>query len=198
MFKTFGSTKEVFVNQDEGMFVALPITLDTNSLTLETEVRQGRTYALAGSLVKDGTVAKGILPEEYDITDGITPARVAVAGYAWASRLTANALAAISALPNIVVMPFKAIVIALVKTEGLVATLKVEGAKWASTVAANQFTFAGSALTIDTVAIDDDGNLAITFTAAGTDSITAINSAALVDTTGKAVHGLPLAITVSA
>ena len=44
MYKEFGSTKEIFVNQDEGMFVALPITFDASVLSLETEVRSGRTY----------------------------------------------------------------------------------------------------------------------------------------------------------
>ena len=105
MFKTFGSTQEVFVNQDEGMFVAFPLTLDKDVLTLETETRNGRTYAKAGSVVKEGTVIKGILAEEYDITDDVVTGRVVVEGYAWAHRLTAAAIDAAASLPKIIIMP---------------------------------------------------------------------------------------------
>lgn len=108
-YKEFGSTREVFVNQDEGMFVALPCTLDADTLNLETEVRNGRTYVKAGSLVTSGEEPDvkyiGILAEEYDITFGPVVGRVVVEGYAWASRLTANALAAVEKFPRIVTFP---------------------------------------------------------------------------------------------
>ena len=83
MYTEFGSTKEIFVNQDEGMFVALPITFDASVLSLETEVRNGRTYVKAGSLVLQSSEIKGITAEEYDITDGPVVGRVVVEGYAW-------------------------------------------------------------------------------------------------------------------
>lgn len=114
MFKTFGSTSEVFVNQDEGMFVALPVTLDADALSLETEVRNGRTYVLAGSVVKEvvvdelevsTTYIKGITAEEYDITYGPVNGRVVLEGYAWRDKLTDDALAAAPLLPRIVLIP---------------------------------------------------------------------------------------------
>lgn len=196
MFKTFGTSKEVFVNQDEGMFIALPITLDVDIHTLETEVEGGRTYVKAGSVVKEGDVVKGILAERYDITEGIANARVVVEGYCWASRLTDNAIAAASTLPKIVVMPYKAVVYSIVEQGGLKIKLHVEGARFSDSVAANKFTVSG--LTISSVTKLSDGDLAITFTAAATGKITAIDSSILVGVSSPTVKGLPLEITTVA
>lgn len=106
MFKTFGSSAEVFVNQDEGMFVALPITFDADALTLETEVDGGRTYVKAGSLVKEGDSIRGITAERYDITDGAVTGRIVLEGYAWIHRLTNAAVGAASSLPRLVLIPY--------------------------------------------------------------------------------------------
>lgn len=105
MYTEFGSTKEIFVNQDEGMFVALPITFDATTLTLETALRNGRTIVTAGSLVLEGDKIKGITAEEYDITHGPVVGRVVLEGYAWSANLTANAVAAAPKLPQIVLLP---------------------------------------------------------------------------------------------
>jgi hypothetical protein len=106
-YKEFGSTREVFVNQDEGMFVALPITFDESVLSLETEVRNGRTYVKAGSLVLQLSEVKGITAEEYDITYGPVVGRVVVEGYAWKSRLTDLAVEGAALLPRIVLLPLE-------------------------------------------------------------------------------------------
>lgn len=197
MYKTFGSTKEVFVNQDEGLFAAFPITLDSTVLTLETEVRQGRTYVLAGSVVKEGDTVCGILAEEYDITDGPMPARVVLEGYAWASSLTAGAIAAASALPKIIIMPYKAIVVRLEEVATGIAKLHIEGAKWSTSVATAHFTFTSNTLVANQVYLADDGDLMMQFTGTGIDSISAINSSAYVGVSGSAMKGLPLVITVA-
>ena len=106
----FGGTREIFVNQDEGMFVALPITFDEDVLELEIdETDDGRKIVKAGSVVKevvDGvTYVKGITAEPYDITHGPVVGRVVVEGYAWASRLTDAAKEAAPLLPRIVLYP---------------------------------------------------------------------------------------------
>lgn len=108
MFKEFGSTKEIFVNQDEGMFVAFPFTFDENTATLETETVGGRKYVKAGSVVKTGTVVNGITAEKYDITEGPVVGRVVVEGYAWKSELTDDAVAALASLPKITAYPVNA------------------------------------------------------------------------------------------
>jgi len=193
MFKEFGSTKEVFVNQDEGMFVAFPITLDTDALTLETETRNGRTYVLAGSVVKEGSIVRGILAEEYDITNGPVAGRVVLEGYAWASRLTALALASLSALPKIVVMPYKYLVveIASVDAENHKVVLEaVEGGKFAAYNASN-FTFSGNTPTSGTVS-SDGSKLELAWSAAEEGSITAIAGAAFVGSPSAVIKGLPL------
>lgn len=107
MYTEFGSTKEVFVNQDEGMFVALPITFDATVLSLETEVRNGRTYVKAGSLVLQLSEIKGITAEEYDITYGPVVGRVVVEGYAWKNGLTDLAIEGAASLPRIVLLPLE-------------------------------------------------------------------------------------------
>lgn len=194
MFKTFGTSKEVFVNQDEGMFVALPITLDVNSLTLETETEGGRIYAKAGSVVKEGNVVLGILPERYDITEGNKPARIVTEGYAWASRLTPNAITAAASLPKIVIMPYKAILFSVAEQDGLKVVLHAEGTRFLTTAAASHFSVSG--LTISGLKVLDDGDVAITFSGEGTGTITAINASAYVPVSGATVKGLPINLTV--
>lgn len=199
MFKTFGTSKEVFVNQDEGMFIALPITLDTDTYTLETETEGGRTYVKAGSVVKEGTTVRGILPERYDITEGVAQARVAVRGYAWASMLTDAALEAASSLPEIVIMPYKSVFVALVSedTENHKAVITVtEGSKFASTVAASDFTVTGLTLNEGGVTYNSDGTVTLAFSAGGTGKITAIKGAAFVAATGATLKGVPMDLNV--
>lgn len=196
MFKTFGTSKAVFVNQDEGMFIALALTLDENVLTLETEQEGGRTYVKAGSVVKEGDVVRGITAERFDITDGPVAGRVVTEGYCWASSLTANALAAVSSLPGIVIMPYKAIVVGLERVNSLVAILKVEGAKFASDVEASDFTASGATVTSATPLAD--GTLKLTFSQAGDISISAIDSGAFTGVSGATVKGLPIAFTLVA
>ena len=105
----FGNRKEIFVNQDEGMFVALPLAIDDTTLELELNTDNGRKIAIAGSVVKqvvgEDTLVLGILAEDYDITYGPIVGRVVVEGYAWASRLTEGAIAAAPLLPRIVLLP---------------------------------------------------------------------------------------------
>jgi hypothetical protein len=196
-FKTLANEKVVFVNQDEGMFIAIPLTLDENTYTLETYTREGRTIVKAGSVVKESTVVRGILAEEYDITDGPAAARVVVRGYCYASRLTDAAIAAVTSLPEIFLMPYKTVVVSLDRTDSLTATLHIEGAKWASTLATTNFTITG--LTASAVIIDaENNNATITFSAAGTGSITAIAATAFAGATGATLKGLPISVTVEA
>lgn len=193
MFKEFGSTKEVFVNQDEGMFVAFPITLDSNALTLETETRNGRTYVLAGSVVKEGSIVRGILAEEYDITYGPVAGRVVLEGYAWASRLTANALASLSSLPKIIAMPYKYLVVEIKEIDDenhKVVIRCAEGSKFADYSASN-FTFTGTEPTGGALNSAKD-ELTLTFAAATEGSITAIAAAAFIGSPSSVVKGLPL------
>lgn len=194
MYKQLGTSKEVFVNQDEGMFVAFPLTFDTSALTLETEVRNGRIYVLAGSVVKEGTIVKGITAEEYDITDGPVAGRVVLEGYAWASRLTSAALEAINSLPKIVVMPYKYLVVEItsIDTDAHKVVVRcAEGAKFADYSAGN-FTFSGTAPTSGELNEAKD-ELTLTFAAATEGSITAIASAAFIGSPSAVVKGLPLA-----
>jgi len=199
MFKQVGTSREIFVNQDEGMFIAFPITLDASVHTLETYTRNGRTIVRGGSLVKEGTVNRGVLAEDYDITEGPAAARIVIRGYAYASRLTNAALDAIAsgAFPEIFPMPIKTVVVALRTVNGLKVTLGLEGAKWAAGLAAGNFTVSGG--TIASVAVDAVENTAeLTITAAGTINITAIASAAFVGGTGSTLKGLPISATVEA
>ena len=105
----FGNMKEIFVNQDEGMFVALPLTFDEDTLELELDETDGKKIVKAGSVVKEVvegvTYIKGITAEPYDITYGPVVGRVVVEGYAWASRLTEAAKEAAPLLPGIVLYP---------------------------------------------------------------------------------------------
>jgi hypothetical protein len=197
-FKTMANEKAVFINQDEGMFIAMPITLDPSIYTLETVTRTGRTIVKSGSVVKESTVVRGILAEEYDITDGPAAARVVVRGYCYASRLTDAAIAAVASLPEIYLMPYKTAVVALDSVDGLKATLHLEGAKWASTAVVGNFTV-GAALTLSGVAVDaDNNNITLIFAAAGTADITAIAAGAFAGATGATLKGLPISVTVGA
>lgn len=180
MFKQFAGQKAVFVNQDAGMFVAFPITLDTNVHTLETEVRNGKTYVKAGSVVKEGTSVKGILAEEYDISAGKVVARVVLEGYAWASRLTASALSAISALPKIVVMPYKYIELRVKSIDDTNHTITLEiisGAKFGTVTSSDL-----------TVTVTDNATLTYTTQAGGKELLIASDKATTVKITAFAVE----------
>lgn len=190
----------VFANEDDGIFSAIPVTLDSEVYDLETEVVGTRTFVKAGSVVKDKgtTVVRGILPEEYEITNGPAAGRVALEGYAYASRLTPAALTAASALPKIVVMPYKATIVqpGTLSTDGETWTISLEGNKFATTAAADDFTVSGN--TVTAVAVSDDQNsIALTLGTAIVDgtpatSITAIDASALAGPAGTTVKGLPL------
>lgn len=197
MFKSFGNEKAVFVNQDEGMFVALPITLDTTTHTLETESRGGRTYAKAGSVVKEGTSVRGILAEEYDVTEGTAFARIVVEGYAWASRLTPNALTAAPNLPHIVVMPYHYIAVELGEIDTTAHTVKViakEGAKFASTFSGSDITATTTGGATLAYAVNTDGDtLTITASAATKVTVSAFAASAFIGSpSGSLVKGLSL------
>lgn len=194
MFKELGTTKEVFVNQDEGMFVAFPITFDEAVLTLEKTTRNGRTYVVAGSVVKEGSIVRGITAEEYDITDGPVVGRVVLEGYAWASRLTAEAISNLSSLPKIIVMPYKYLVVEIVAIDDTnhKVTIKVaEGAKFAAYAEGN-FTFTGTKPTAGELNEAKD-ELTLTFAAATEGSITAVTTAAFISLSSAVIRGLPLA-----
>ena len=192
----FGNEKAVFDNQDDSIFSAIPITLDSNVYTLETETVNGRTYAKAGSVVKEGSVVRGILPEKYDITEGPVAARVAIEGYAYASRLTVEAITAASALPKIVLMPYKAAIVNVEAIGDNKVVVNVEGTKFATTAATANFTVTGG--TISSVSVSTDQNsITLTFAAAGEVSITAIASEAFTGVpTGITLKGLPLKVVV--
>ena len=192
----FGNEKAVFANQDDSIFSAIPITLDSNVYTLETETVNGRTYAKAGSVVKEGSVVRGILPEKYDITEGPVAARVALEGYAYASRLTVEAITAASALPKIVLMPYKAAIVNVESIGDNKVVVNVEGTKFATTAATANFTVTGG--TISSVSVSTDQNsITLTFAAAGEVSITAIASEAFTGVpTGITLKGLPLNVVV--
>lgn len=192
----FGNEKAVFANQDDSIFSAIPITLDSNVYTLETETVNGRTYAKAGSVVKEGSVVRGILPEKYDITEGPVAARVAIEGYAYASRLTVEAITAASALPKIVLMPYKAAIVNVEAIGDNKVVVNVEGTKFATTAATANFTVTGG--TISSVSVSTDQNsITLTFAAAGEVSITAIASEAFTGVpTGITLKGLPLKVVV--
>lgn len=192
----FGNEKAVFANQDDSIFSAIPITLDSNVYTLETETVNGRTYAKAGSVVKEGSVVRGILPEKYDITEGPVAARVAIEGYAYASRLTVEAVAAASALPKIVLMPYRAAIVNVEAIGDNKVVVNVEGTKFATTASTANFTVTGG--TISSVAVSTDQNsITLTFAAAGEVSITAIASEAFTGVpAGITLKGLPLKVVV--
>jgi len=195
MFKTFGTEEAIFVNQDEGMFVAFPYTFDEAAATLETETIGGRKYVKAGSLVKEGDIVKGITAEAYDITHGPKVGRVVLEGYAWAHKLTDAAAAAANSLPGIVLMPYKKtyVVVSLLSVDGLKAVIRVFGNKFKDTVTAADITV--TTLTIAGVDLLENGDLEIEFVAGGTGKITAIADTAFTLDPG-AVSGLPIEITV--
>lgn len=196
MFKSFGSTREVFVNQDEGMFIAFPFTLDETACTLETEVIGGRKYVKAGSVVKEGAIVKGLIAEPYDITDGPVVGRVVLEGYAWASRLTVNALASLSALPKIIVMPYLYGVVQA-EAEGLKVILTAtEGFKFKDDIALADIS--ATTLVPSSVTYLSPEKIAITFAADGTGTLDSIDATALLNGTGIKFKGLPIALTLVA
>lgn len=197
MFKTFGNTKAVFVNQDEGMFIALPITLNSTALTLETESRNGRTYVKAGSVVKEGSSVLGLLAEEYDITDGPVAGRLVLEGYAWAHRLTPNALAAASSLPKIVLIPYKVLNVALKSYDDTTHKMVLQGlagTKFASSFSGSDITIALDDTITASYSVNTAGDeLTITASAATDVKITAIAYTGFVAAASdSAVHGLPI------
>lgn len=197
MFKSFGGTKAVFVNQDEGMFIAFPITFDSTVLTLETENRGGRTIVKAGSLVKEGTTPKGITAEEFDITDGPVTGRIVVEGYAWAEGLTPAAIAAVSKLPKIVVMPYNYVSVALKSVNATThkAVIRVmNGAKFKSTFSSSNITATLTNSATASYAVSADGTeLTVTASAASKLTVTAIAIAGLEGPgTDAKVYGLPI------
>ena len=198
----FGNQKAVFANQDDGIFSAIPITLDAEVYTLETETVNGKTFAKAGSVVKEGNVVRGILPEQYEITYGPVAARVALEGYAYVSRLTPAAVEAASALPKIVLMPYKAAIVNIQAAEsGLQATITVEGTKFSTAAEAANFTIDGGELAEENgvVVSADQSSVVLTFQAAGDISITEIAADAFTGIpAGITLKGLPLTATVVA
>lgn len=197
MFKSFGSTSEVFINQDEGMFVAVPFTFDENAYTLETETVGGRKYVKAGSVVKEGAVVKGLTAEAYDITYGPVTGRIVLEGYAWMSKVTAAAANAASALPKIILMPYLYNVFKVIEKDGLKIILEAaEGVKFKDDIALSDLT--ATTLVPSSVTYLADNKVAITFSAAGTGSLDAIDATALIGASGATVKGLPVSLTLVA
>lgn len=199
MITKFGGINEVFVNQDEGMFVALPMTLDATVLTLESVTAGGKTIVPAGTVVLEGTTVRGILAEDYDITNGPVVGRVVLEGYAWSHRLSANALAAIAALPRIVVLPYKVVVFVAGEQNDTNHTAKVKllnGLRFAADIAVTDLTI--STVVASAVAVSTDGTeLTITSVAGGKGSLTAIDLAKIVGAdSSSVVKGLPIALDI--
>ena len=172
MNKKFGFSNEVFINQDEGTFVAFPYTFakGNTGVTLETEVRDGKEYVLAGSLVKEGTVPLGIVPEEYCISDGLVAGRIVLAGYCYLSRLTKNARNALSVLSDIVAMPYNQVVVYQVRhffSKGTVSlthlVLKVEGSAWAEPMDKSMFSLPYHDQLLKSVERKDDFTIELIF-----------------------------------
>lgn len=203
----FGRQKAVFANQDDGIFSAIPITFDESVLTLETYTEGVRKFVRSGSLVKQGTTIKGITAEEYEITDGPVNGRVVLEGYVYVEYLTQDAVESLSLLPKIVPIPYGKIVFAKTRESGLDVYIKVSGSVFTSAVAATHFTISDTDTTnaeIKTVtrSTSDNSYVKLTFGAKssttlsdGSLSITAINSAAVVGSSGKVIAGLPITIT---
>lgn len=204
----FGNQRAVFANQDDGIFSAIPITFDESVLTLETYTAGSRKFVKAGSVVKYGSVVKGITAEEYEITDGPVNGRVVLEGYVYVEALTESAVEAMSSLPKIVPIPYGKIIFAAIRAAGLDVFLKVSGSVWASTVNTASFTVedGDEATNLEIKAVEKHSEMenlikitlgskggAITD---GTLKITQIASAAVVGATGKAIGGLPIEIEV--
>ena len=165
MNKKFGFSNEVFINQDEGTFVAFPYTFaeGNTGVTLETEVRDGKKYVIAGSVVKEGVVALGIVPEEYCISDGPVVGRIVLEGYCYLSRLTKNARSALVTLNKIVAMPYNQVVVYLAEhsfSQGALPhtrlVLKVEGSTWTESMDKSMFQFSTSSVQLKSVERKDD------------------------------------------
>ena len=203
----YGRQKAVFANQDDGIFSAVPITFDESVLTLETHTEGVRKFVKAGSVVKHGTTVKGITAEEYEITDGPVNGRVVLEGYVYVENLTQSAAEAMSLLPKIVPIPYGKLVFAKRGENGLDVYIKVSGSVWTSTAAATHFTISDTDTTNMEISEverseDDHSLMKLTFkvkasqsAADGSLQITAVNSAAVVGSTGKVISGLPITIT---
>lgn len=173
MNKKFGFSNEVFINQDEGTFVAFPYTFaeGNSGVTLETEVRDGKKYVIAGSVVKEGGSSLGIVPEEYCISDGPVAGRLVLEGYCYLSRLTTNARNALVALNKIVAMPYSQVVVYLKDhffskgTSSLThLVLKVEGSVWSESVDKSMFVLPSHAsMHIDSLVRKDDFTIELIF-----------------------------------
>jgi len=179
MYKKLGGTKNVFVNQDEGMFVAFPFTFDEKSATLETETVGGRKYVIEGSLVKTGNIINGITAERYDITEGPVVGRVVVEGWAWKYLLTVKARQALASLPKITTFPINEKVtlnsIAITNKEALLA-LEVGSAPVTVTYSLNPSDYptegATISLTSSKVTVLSVNNLVVSVVGAGTAVLT--------------------------
>lgn len=204
---TFGYQRAIFANQDDGIFSAIPITLDDTVLTLETFTENNRKFVKAGSVVKHGSTVKGITAEEYEITYGPINGRVVLEGYVYVERLTEAAVEAMALLPKIVPIPYGKILFNPLYALGTDVFIRVSGSAWKSTVAIGNFTVVDSGTGAILAAVERDANdnslVKLTFAEAvedagiedGTLEITAINSTAVVSATGKVVDGLPITIT---
>jgi len=179
MYKKLGGTKNVFVNQDEGMFVAFPFTFDEKSATLETETVGGRKYVIEGSLVKTGNIINGITAERYDITEGPVVGRVVVEGWAWKYLLTVKARQALASLPKITTFPINEKVTlnssAITNKEALLA-LEVGSAPVTVTYSLNPSDYptegATISLTSSKVTVLSVNNLVVSVVGAGTAVLT--------------------------
>lgn len=199
MNKKFGFSSEVFINQDEGTFVAFPYTFAEGStgVTLETEVRDGKKYVLAGSVVKEATIPLGIVPEEYCISDGPVAGRIVVAGYCYLSKLTTAACEVLPALTGIVAMPYNQIVVYLkelllptTSVQAVRVVLKVEGGIWHPSVEKDAFT---SVQEIKSLLRNDSETLTLEFDKSVEEvEIFSVKEKAFYLSQGKAIKGLPI------
>lgn len=203
----YGRQKAVFANQDDGIFSAIPITFDESVLTLETYTQGVRKFVKAGSVVKSGTTVKGITAEEYEITDGPVNGRVVLEGYVYVENLTQSAAESLSLLPKIVPIPYGKVIFAKRGENGKDVYLKVSGSVWTSTATTTHFTLNDKDTTnmevksVERIS-EDNSLIKLTFgvkssqTAQdGSLEITAVNSAAVVGSSGKVIAGLPITIT---
>lgn len=172
MNKKFRFSNEVFINQDEGTFVAFPYTFaeGTTGVTLETEVRDGKKYVIAGSVVKESTVSLGIVPEEYCISDGPVAGRIVLEGYCYLSRLTKNARDALPVLSKIVAMPYNQVVVYWVRhffSKGTSSrthlVLKVEGSIWSESIDKSMFELSYGSEELKSVERKDDFTVELIF-----------------------------------
>lgn len=203
MNKKFGFSSEVFINQDEGTFVAFPYTFAEGNVgvKLETELREGKKYVLAGSIVQEGSTSLGVVPEEYCISDGPVAGRIVVAGYCYVSKLTSRAQELLPSLPNIVAMPCNQIVVwmkeLILKTEPVQKVqlvLKVEGGTWHTSIDKSVFTVVQE---IKSIVRNDSTTLTLEFDKDESQiDITSVKKDAFYLAGGKSIKGLPISVLV--